>query len=61
MARVKYTAGGRGQAPRIRIGADLYVAGREYTVTKEDAADLVRRGGFVLVKEKNKGADDGNS
>jgi len=59
MKKVKYLASGHGQAPRVRIGGDLYEAGRVYEVTNEKADVLMSKGGFeTVVPPKKKESED---
>ena len=56
MKRLIYTGTAPGQAEVIRIGGCEYRRGETYNVIDTVAADLLRRGGFEVVK--NESADD---
>ena len=57
MKRLIYTGTAPGQAEVIRIGGAEYRRGETYNVIDTVAADLLRRGGFEVVK-KVESADD---
>lgn len=56
MKRLIYTGTAPGQADVIRIGGHEYRRGETYNVIDTVAADLLRRGGFEVVKKES--ADD---
>ena len=56
MKRLIYTGTAPGQAEVVRIGGAEYRRGETYNVIDTVAADLLRRGGFEVVKKES--ADD---
>lgn len=49
--RLKFTGTGPAQGESIFIGGRRFVRGEMYTVTKDEAQNLLKRGGFDVVNQ----------